>query len=199
MPAMMRQMLGGGPDATEADPGPAARFFSRSSEMPAAFELMQADEDSGQGKYHWKEYLRLAFHPPDAPARLPMADLRAITAPTLILVGDRAEFCSVEKGVRAYRALAQGELAVVPNTGHTIRHDAMAGSNPYISGVERRARSRYNTTLGFIAARTQRVRQLTLATAASYRDAGVLAKCVTTLHVLSRGRAMLGIGAGDYG
>ena len=54
------------------------------------------------------------------------------------------------------------------------------------------------TTLGFIAALTRRVRLLTLATAASYRPAGLLAKMVTTLDVLSGGRAMLGIGAGDY-
>jgi F420-dependent oxidoreductase-like protein len=54
------------------------------------------------------------------------------------------------------------------------------------------------TTLGFIAAHTKRVRLLALATAASYRPAGLLAKMVTTLDVLSGGRAMLGIGAGDY-
>jgi alkanesulfonate monooxygenase SsuD/methylene tetrahydromethanopterin reductase-like flavin-dependent oxidoreductase (luciferase family) len=54
------------------------------------------------------------------------------------------------------------------------------------------------TTLGFIAAQTKRVRLLALATAASYRSAGLLAKVVTTLDVLSGGRAMLGIGAGDY-
>jgi len=54
------------------------------------------------------------------------------------------------------------------------------------------------TTLGFIAARTQRVRLLALATAASYRPPGLLAKIVTTLDVVSGGRAMLGIGAGDY-
>jgi alkanesulfonate monooxygenase SsuD/methylene tetrahydromethanopterin reductase-like flavin-dependent oxidoreductase (luciferase family) len=54
------------------------------------------------------------------------------------------------------------------------------------------------TTLGFIAARTTRVRLLALATAASYRPAGLLAKIVTTIDVLSGGRAMLGIGAGDY-
>lgn len=54
------------------------------------------------------------------------------------------------------------------------------------------------TTLGFIAAHTRRVRLLALATAASYRPAGLLAKMVTTLDVLSGGRAMLGIGAGDY-
>jgi F420-dependent oxidoreductase-like protein len=54
------------------------------------------------------------------------------------------------------------------------------------------------TTLGFLAANTRRVRLLALATAVSYRHAGLLAKAVTTLDVLSGGRAMLGIGAGDY-
>ncbi len=54
------------------------------------------------------------------------------------------------------------------------------------------------TTLGFIAAETERVRLLAMATAAPYRPAGLLAKTVTTLDVLSDGRAMLGIGSGDY-
>jgi F420-dependent oxidoreductase-like protein len=54
------------------------------------------------------------------------------------------------------------------------------------------------TTLGFIAAHTERVRLMAMATAASYRPAGLLAKIVTTLDVLSGGRAMLGIGSGDY-
>jgi F420-dependent oxidoreductase-like protein len=54
------------------------------------------------------------------------------------------------------------------------------------------------TTLGYIAALTRRVRLLALATAAPYRAAGLLAKMVTTLDVLSGGRATLGIGSGDY-
>lgn len=54
------------------------------------------------------------------------------------------------------------------------------------------------TTLGFIAARTESVRLMTLATAASYRPPGLLAKMVTTLDVLTGGRMLLGIGAGDY-
>jgi F420-dependent oxidoreductase-like protein len=54
------------------------------------------------------------------------------------------------------------------------------------------------TTLGFLAAHTEQVRLMALATAASYRAPGLLAKMVTTLDVLSGGRAMLGIGAGDY-
>ena len=118
--ATMRQMLGGSPDATEADPDAAARFFSQSAEMQGVFELMKADEDSGQGRGHWKEYLRLAFPRLTQPTGYTTPDLGAITAPTLIIVGDRDEFCSVEAGVNAYRVLAEGELAVVPATGHII-------------------------------------------------------------------------------
>jgi len=52
------------------------------------------------------------------------------------------------------------------------------------------------TTLGYLAACTSRVALLTLATGALYREPGILAKIVTTLDVLSGGRAWLGIGAG---
>ena len=51
------------------------------------------------------------------------------------------------------------------------------------------------TTLGYLAACTSRARLLTLVTGAVYRHPGVLAKIVTTLDVLSGGRASLGIGA----
>jgi pimeloyl-ACP methyl ester carboxylesterase len=118
--AMLRQALGGSPDATEADPDAAARFFSQSPEMQGAFELMKADEDGGQGDGHWSEYLRLAFPRTSQSPGYTMEDLTAITAPTLIVVGDRDDFCSVEDGVRAYRALTEGAFAVLPNTGHFI-------------------------------------------------------------------------------
>jgi F420-dependent oxidoreductase-like protein len=51
------------------------------------------------------------------------------------------------------------------------------------------------TVLGFLAAHSSRVKLLTLVTGVTYRDPGLLAKAVTTLDVLSGGRAMLGIGA----
>jgi len=51
------------------------------------------------------------------------------------------------------------------------------------------------TALGYLAAKTERVRLLTVVTAVVYREPGLLAKAVTTLDVLSGGRAMLGIGA----
>ncbi len=51
------------------------------------------------------------------------------------------------------------------------------------------------TTLAFLAAATRRVRLGTLVTGVTYRNPGVLVKTVSTLDVLSGGRAMLGIGA----
>ncbi|MBV9848032.1 MAG: LLM class F420-dependent oxidoreductase [Kutzneria sp.] len=51
------------------------------------------------------------------------------------------------------------------------------------------------TTLGFLAANTSRAALITLVTGTVYRHPGVLAKIVTTLDVLSGGRAWLGIGA----
>jgi F420-dependent oxidoreductase-like protein len=51
------------------------------------------------------------------------------------------------------------------------------------------------TTLGFLAGLTERIQLGTLVTGVTYRHPGILAKTVTTLDVLSGGRAWLGIGA----
>jgi F420-dependent oxidoreductase-like protein len=54
------------------------------------------------------------------------------------------------------------------------------------------------TTLGFLAGVTERVTLRVLVTGVMYRHPGLLAKIVTTLDVLSGGRAQLGIGASWY-
>jgi F420-dependent oxidoreductase-like protein len=51
------------------------------------------------------------------------------------------------------------------------------------------------TTLGALAARTTRIQLATLVTGVTYRNPALLAKMVTTLDVISKGRAILGIGA----
>ncbi|MEV4346828.1 LLM class F420-dependent oxidoreductase [Actinoplanes sp. NPDC049596] len=62
------------------------------------------------------------------------------------------------------------------------------------------------TTLAALAASTSTVQLSTLVTGNTYRNPALLAKTVTTLDVISKGRAVLGIGAGwferehhDYG
>jgi F420-dependent oxidoreductase-like protein len=54
------------------------------------------------------------------------------------------------------------------------------------------------TTLGFAAAKTDRLRFRMLVGGVTYRHPGLLAKTVTTLDVLSVGRAELGLGAAWY-
>ena len=69
--------------------------------------------------------------------------------------------------------------------------------SPWMGGPQGPMLESY-TTLAFLAAHTSRVKLMTIVTATPYRYPGVLAKMVTTLDVLSGGRAWLGIGAGDY-
>jgi F420-dependent oxidoreductase-like protein len=54
------------------------------------------------------------------------------------------------------------------------------------------------TALGFVAGRTEQLRLRLLVTGITYRLPGLLAKTVTTLDVVSGGRAELGIGAAWY-
>ena len=67
---------------------------------------------------------------------------------------------------------------------------------PVVGEAEQEMLESY-TTLGFLAACTSRIELLTLVTAAVYRAPALLAKALTTVDVLSGGRAWLGIGVGS--
>ena len=54
------------------------------------------------------------------------------------------------------------------------------------------------TALSYMAGVTEKVKLGTMVTGSFYRNPGILVKTVTTLDVLSGGRAMLGIGSGWY-
>jgi pimeloyl-ACP methyl ester carboxylesterase len=130
--AMMRQMLGGSPDASEVDPEAVQRAFESNEEMRATLRLMQADQDGAQGAGHWKEYLQLILHRVVRRPAYRFGDLRAIAVPTLLLVGDRDHFCTVEDGAVAFRALERGELAILPNTGHVITEAKVRASIEFL-------------------------------------------------------------------
>ena len=54
------------------------------------------------------------------------------------------------------------------------------------------------TTLGYVAAVTERIKLGTVVTGVTYRHPALLVKTVTTLDVLSEGRAFFGVGAAWY-
>jgi F420-dependent oxidoreductase-like protein len=62
-------------------------------------------------------------------------------------------------------------------------------------GPETNAMLEAYTTLAGIAAQTSKIKLGTLVTGVTYRNPAILAKQVTTLDVISKGRAILGIGA----
>src|SRR5215208_1351867 len=89
---------------------------------------------------------------------------------------------------RVVRAADDADLDTVWVADHLIQADPT--STPESEMLEA------YTTLGFLAAQTQRVRLGTMVTGVTFRPPALLIKAVTTLDVPSGGRAWLGVGAG---
>jgi F420-dependent oxidoreductase-like protein len=92
--------------------------------------------------------------------------------------------------VETARVAEQGGVATFTVMDHYFQMDAVAGADePMLEAY---------TTLGYVASVTERMTLGALVTGVMYRHPGLLAKIVTTLDVLSGGRARLGIGASWY-
>ena len=92
-----------------------------------------------------------------------------------------ADLAQRAEGAGRTHALGHGPL--VPDGGGAPADD------PMLEGY---------TALAYIAGRTRTLRLRTLVTGVTYRHPGLLAKTVTTLDVVSGGRAELGMGAAWY-
>ncbi len=88
------------------------------------------------------------------------------------------------------RTADQGGVGTLTLMDHYFQMESLGGpAEPMLEGY---------TTLGFLAAHTTRVELGLLVTGVTYRHPGLLAKVVSTLDVLSDGRALLGLGAAWY-
>jgi F420-dependent oxidoreductase-like protein len=84
----------------------------------------------------------------------------------------------------------QGGVSTLTMMDHYFQMEQLGGPpEPMLEGY---------TSLGFLAGQTSNVELGLLVTGVTYRHPGLLAKIVSTLDVLSGGRAMLGIGAAWY-
>jgi F420-dependent oxidoreductase-like protein len=87
-------------------------------------------------------------------------------------------------------AADQGGVTTLTVMDHYFQMEHLGGpAEPMLEGY---------TTLGYLAGRTTNLELGVLVTGVTYRHPGLLAKIVTTLDVLSGGRAMLGLGAAWY-
>jgi F420-dependent oxidoreductase-like protein len=89
---------------------------------------------------------------------------------------------------RAVEAAGVSHLSVMDHY-FQMEHVDPSATDPMMEGY---------TTLGYLAAHTSTARLGLLVTGVSYRHPGLLAKIVSTLDILSGGRAELGIGAAWY-
>jgi F420-dependent oxidoreductase-like protein len=88
------------------------------------------------------------------------------------------------------KAADQGGVTTLTMMDHYFQMEHLGGpAAPMLEGY---------TSLGFLAGQTSRIELGLLVTGVTYRHPGLLAKVVTTLDVLSEGRATLGLGAAWY-
>jgi F420-dependent oxidoreductase-like protein len=100
------------------------------------------------------------------------------------------EHALVDRLSETARVADEGGIAMFTLMDHWFQMEGLGGpSEPMLEGY---------TGLGYLAGITSKMRLSLLVTGTTYRHPGLLAKIVTTLDVLSRGRAMLGIGAAWY-
>jgi pimeloyl-ACP methyl ester carboxylesterase len=86
--------------------------------MPQLVELLRMTHP--QSHDHWKTLLTQLSYEMLEPTLPSHDDLKKITAPTLIIWGDRDQFLPVEDAMELYRLLPNSELAVLPNTDHSL-------------------------------------------------------------------------------
>ena len=112
----------------------------------------------------------------------------AIHLPNFTLPGEPASLAKIIAATA--KAADQGGVETLTFMDHYFQMEARApATDPMLEGY---------TALGYVAGLTERVKLGLLVTGVTYRYPGLLAKIVTTLDVLSEGRAFLGIGAAWY-
>jgi len=87
---------------------------------PRLVTLCQQVHTEVYGPEYWRTLLKQLSRMWLTPLEHTEEDLKKITVPTLILLGDRDRFFSVEQAVEMYRMIPNAELAVAPNSGHSF-------------------------------------------------------------------------------
>lgn len=113
--------------------------------LPGMVELWQTAHTPLGGSAAWQTVLGQISTLWWTPLAYTEQELQQITAPTLILLGDRDEFMAVEEAVELYRLLPQAELAVFPHATHGAVVSGAAGVNPLFMDIVSDFFQRYST------------------------------------------------------
>jgi pimeloyl-ACP methyl ester carboxylesterase len=81
---------------------------------------LAARHDPAHGEGHWRALLRALIAGTADPPRIGPLDLRRVTVPAVVAVGDADPFCPVEQAGRLKRQLPAAGLFVSPGCGHEL-------------------------------------------------------------------------------
>jgi pimeloyl-ACP methyl ester carboxylesterase len=94
----------------------AEKLRALADSLPPSFQADYA-KVSPDGPDHWMKLLAKCYQMWIQPVVIEPADLKRISAPVLVMAGDH-DFTSIEDTVEIYRGLPNGQLMILPATGH---------------------------------------------------------------------------------
>lgn len=96
------------------------QFAGRDSFAEPAWSAIQPELAAQCNEYHadWAALAPQVWELWMRPPNLPPERLARVTAPTLLLTGDRDRFIALEQTVQLFRLIPGAELAVIPGAGH---------------------------------------------------------------------------------
>lgn len=121
--ALLRQYLG-----STGIPAPAPQDLARIEQgLPELVNSLRNLHDVWQRPDYWKTLVSQTWQMWNTPLGYKSEDYKLVSAPALVLLGDRDESLPIEEAVSLYRALPSAELGIVPNTTH--------GFSPYMRSM----------------------------------------------------------------
>lgn len=89
-------------------------------ELPDLAEKLSEIHSFVYGKGYWKEMLKIVSKMWLNPNEFPGEKIKTVLAPTLLILGDRDEFISIEENLRMFQLIPNAELAILPNSTHDV-------------------------------------------------------------------------------
>ena len=130
----------------------ARRLFSaerNKRDEPAWAEVLDRRHDPVQGEGGWERLLPVIGTAIGSQNLLGPGDLRRVTAPTLVIAGDRDPFVPVDHAWGLKRQLPDARLLIVPDCGHEVTARRPGIVNEALAGF-------YRSTEAVAAARAER-------------------------------------------
>jgi pimeloyl-ACP methyl ester carboxylesterase len=100
-------------------------------------KVLAARHDPIQGEGAWRDLLRGIVDDVATQHLLTPREVRGITAPTLVVCGDRDSFVPVMQAADLARQVQDGRLLVLPRCGHDVLRTRPAGFDEVLSGFYR--------------------------------------------------------------